>query len=334
MALAAAVVILGLGCGQPGVTIAGGSGGTTSSGGGQGASAASSGGVSGGGTGGAAGSVVSGGSGGATTTTGSGGSAGSAGSAAGISILAWNLESFPLTPEAPALIEGVLADLLPDVVGVEEIKDDAAFIALAAALPGYAAVIADDPTNFTRAGLLYRSESVVVSDVEILFEDNSFAFPRPPLKAHIAVNGQGFDFDFLVIHLKAQIDAASEARRRAGCEALAGWIEERLLNGDDTDVILAGDFNDKITDPPEHNVFQVFLDQPAQYRFLTQPVADAGDYSYIPFTSLIDHVLVTTSVLAPYGAGTTQAVPLEETVPDYENKVSDHRPILTRFAAP
>lgn len=312
------------GCGDTAPALTG-SGGSTSSGDGGAATSSS---TSGSGGSGAA-TQTSAASGGAGSSTGQGGSPPS-----GLSILAWNLEQFPLTASAPALVEEVLAELQPDVVGVEEIEDDAAFFAMADTLPGYQAIIADDPFNYTRVGMLYREDAVTVDAVETLFLDDSYAFPRPPLKAHLTVQATGFDFDFVVIHLKAQIDAASEARRLAGCNALDSWIQKRLADGLEGDIVLAGDYNDKITDAPDHNVFEVFLAAPEQYRFLTQEVVDDDDYSYIPFTSLIDHVLVTTSVLAAYGNGSTQAVHLESTVAGYESSVSDHRPILTRFASP
>jgi len=49
--------------------------------------------------------------------------------------------------------------------------------------------------------------------------------------------------------------------------------------------MLLGDLNDQLTDAPDANVFEPLLAQPDQYRFLTMPLAQAGQQSYIPFPS-------------------------------------------------
>jgi endonuclease/exonuclease/phosphatase family metal-dependent hydrolase len=251
-----------------------------------------------------------------------------------LSIVAWNMEHFPLTESTPELVAGALAEMRPDVVGVQEIENDATFLAMVGSVSGYAAVIADDPKGHSRVGVIYRKARVTVSEVETLFTGDRYTFPRPPLKAHVAVKGTDVDFDFVAVHLKAMGDAKSEARRKAACHALEGWIDGRLAGGADPDIVIAGDWNDRITEPQEQNVFKAFLDVPGRYRFLTHEVADAGDFSYIPYSSLIDHVLVTTSLLDAYGDGATEAVHLEDSVTGYLKQVSDHRPVRARFALP
>jgi endonuclease/exonuclease/phosphatase family metal-dependent hydrolase len=254
------------------------------------------------------------------------------GGPAGLSILAWNMESFPLSASTPGHIKDAIEQMQPDVVGVEEIRDEEEFLAMAGTLGGYAAVLADDPGGAIRVGMLYRQDRVSVSEVETLFTGNHYAFPRPPLKVHVTVQDADFDFDFVAIHLKAMMDAGSKARRQAACAALDAWVQDRVASGFDPDIVLAGDFNDKFSHQQSHSVFDVFLDAPERYRFLTREVADAGDFSYIPYNSLIDHVLVTTPVLQFYGSGDTDAVHLEDTIPNYQHAVSDHRPIRVRFA--
>jgi endonuclease/exonuclease/phosphatase family metal-dependent hydrolase len=285
--------------------------------------------ATGGGGAGQGGATPDGGAGGG----GAGGAGGASGASGGVSILSWNIEGFPLSSDTPARVAEILGDLDPDLVGVEEVSDPDAFLALPGALPGYAAVLNDDPGAFLRVGLLYKTSRLAVSDVETLFPDSAYAFPRPPLKARVAtLTGPAFDFVFLVLHLKAQLDDASRERRRAACEALDTWVRDQRSAGPEQDFVLAGDWNDELTDAPAYNVFQVFLDDPRTYTFLTWPAAQEGEFSYIPFQSMIDHILVTTDALGEYGDGTTSAVHLEATYPDYEATVSDHRPILSRFA--
>lgn len=254
-----------------------------------------------------------------------------------VTLATWNLELFPKTSESAVDVPAILDGLALDLIGVEEIADPAAFAAMVAAMPDHAGVLAQDsPDAFQRNGILYRPSRVTLSELETLFPNDWYAFPRPPIKAHVTVNGTTppFDFDFVVVHLKAYFDAESEDRRRKACIALDAWVRGRIANGADPDVVIVGDWNDRLGDEPEHNVFQVFLDAPDDYHFLTFPLFTAGETSYIPYPSLIDHILVTSDALAEYGTGSTYVIPLETTVPDYQANVSDHRPVVSRFVLP
>ncbi len=251
-----------------------------------------------------------------------------------VAIATWNLENFPKTATTANRVHDILLSVAPDLIGVEEIAVPADFTRFAAQLPGYVGIQVDDPGNFLRVGLLYRPERVAVTDVEALFDRDGYAFPRPPLKASVTVTstaGDLFDFVMVVVHLKAQVDTDSRERRRAANEALDAWIRSRMASGSEKDFVVVGDFNDAIDDAPGDNVFQVYLDQPELYYFLTTPVAMNHDVSYIPFPGLIDHILVTTDALYEYGDGTTEVLHLDESVPAYQALVSDHRPVLARF---
>lgn len=279
--------------------------------------------TSGSGGGGAAGGGEHRGTGGAD---GSGGAPQTGGVA---TMMTWNLENFPLTSQTPGLVLQAFEELQPDLVAVEEIADVGAFEALIASLDGYAGILNDDPGAFQRVGLVYRTDRVSVDDVATLFPDDWYAFPRPPLLARVTVAGDPpIDFYTVVLHLKAQLDDASANRRRAACAALDGWIRDQMEATGERDIVLLGDMNDKLTDPEGANVFQVFLDEPDQVRFLTLPAAEAGEYSYIPFEGMIDHVLVTTDMLDEVGTGQTEVLHLDETIADYD-ALSDHRPVRT-----
>ena len=168
-----------------------------------------------------------------------------------------------------------------------------------------------------------------MTDVATLFPDDEYRFPRPPLFAHVEVQGDSaIDFDIVVVHLKAQVDADSRERRRLGCEALETWLETRLATSEEQDVMILGDFNDELLDPPEVNVFGAFLDHPDEYAFLSLPAEQAGAFSLIPFEAMIDHVLVTTDMLDEVGDGETEVLELDRSVVSY-GELSDHRPVRT-----
>lgn len=245
------------------------------------------------------------------------------------SVVTWNLESYPLSPSAEDKAVALLTEMAADVVALQEIADEDAFYALLQRLPDYDGVLNDDPGAWLRVGLLWRRDRVQVDDVETLFSTDWYAFPRPPLAARITIDAPTpIDFVTVVLHLKAQLDAESEARRRTACERLDTWVSDQLGEGDERDYLLVGDFNDKLTDPPQWNVFGAFLDKPDAYRFLTQPAAEAGEHTYLPFESFIDHVLVTSDALDEIGSGSTEVLAIEQDISDYRD-LTDHRPVRT-----
>jgi hypothetical protein len=251
-----------------------------------------------------------------------------------VTIATWNLENFPKTATTARIVRNTILSIAPDLLGVEEIADAQAFMSFAEDLTGYRGVEVDDPGNFLRCGLLYREDRVQLGDVYALFEDDWDAFPRPPLKADVTVtstSGTLFDFVVIVVHLKAQVDTESRERRRRANEKIDGWIRAQMASTPEQDYVVIGDFNDAIDDPAGENVFQVYLDRPETYFFLTTPLAANGDTSYIPFAGLIDHVLVTTDALYEYGDGTTEVLYLDRSIGGYQALISDHRPVLSRF---
>lgn len=247
----------------------------------------------------------------------------------------WNLEQFPKTGTTARAVSELLGALDADVLGIQEITEPAAFEALLARLPAYEGAQVEDPGNFLRVGLMYRSDRVRLVEMGTLFEGDDYAFPRPPLWARLeALDHRGrvtFDFIVVVLHLKAQTDSRSVARRREACRRLEAWVTADSAGADEQDYVLVGDWNDRLTRNVDDNVFRPFLESPDRYRFLTRPLAEEGVSSYIPIPGLIDHVMVTTDALFEYGPGTTRVVEAENLFPTYGRDVSDHRPVVSTF---
>lgn len=248
--------------------------------------------------------------------------------------MTWNIEQFPLTIQTSSAVADIIGDVGPDLLGVQEIADSDAFDALVDGLPEYEGFDAWD-SGFIRVGLMYRSDRIQLDEIETIYRDDTYAFPRAALTAKVtATSGDGasmFDFYFIVLHLKAKGDSDSRARRRRACEQIDRWIERKATETGEQDFVVVGDLNDRVTDDAEFNVFGAFLDKPDRYLFLTTDIEVAGGYSYIPFNNMIDHVLITTDAKYEYGSGQTMILELDETIPDYLRFVSDHRPVLSRF---
>jgi len=247
----------------------------------------------------------------------------------------WNIEQFPKTATTPRAVREVLELLDADVIGIQEIVDPQAFVALDQALPDWESERVREPYDLLAVGLLYRPDRVRILESRPIFTDDSFAFPRPPLWSRVeAIDDEGrvvFDFELVVVHLKALSDDRSRARRARACRALDTWIRNRPAVGGDEDIVVLGDMNDHLDDVPDENVFLPFLLAPEQYQFLTWPLVEAGESSYIRIPGFIDHILVTRAALDDYGPGTTRVAYVEQTYPGYLPIVSDHRPVLATF---
>jgi len=255
---------------------------------------------------------------------------------AALTIASWNIEQFPRHGATIETVAALIEEHELDLIGIQEITEPEVLEALADTLPEHDYYVSFDPWGFTRVGFLYRTSLIEVGEVDRIFRGEREAFPRDPLIAEIRVLGDDgdvrFDFMFVVVHLKAQIDEESRQRRIAAVGLLDGFIREQALI--DPDVVVVGDFNDELTDEPRWNVFGPFLDAPEVYRFLTMDAELAGEHTYIPFRAMIDHVLVTTDVLGEYGRGRTEVLPLEQAMDGYLDVVSDHRPVVARFMLP
>ena len=259
-----------------------------------------------------------------------------AGTDSAFDIATWNIENFPKDGmQTVKQLRWLVPWLDLDVYAVEEIADTIAFNELLAGLSGYSGLYSRDDygSSYQKTGVIYKTGTVRLSDVEQLFWRNS-AFPRPPLAMTVTASGNGWTFDFrlIVLHLKAGYGDEDRQRRAEACVALKQYIDTELGSGAEQDFIVVGDWNDELNDPVAENVFSPFLDDSAHYRFLTIPlVGNPEQVSYIG-GDLIDHVLVTSDALVEYGLGRTVTLRLDDEVAQYQDEVSDHRPVMSSFA--
>jgi len=248
------------------------------------------------------------------------------------SFVTWNLKFFPLTSSTPEIVASLLNEWGDDVVAVEEITEPETFMAMVDTMPGYAAVLNDDPGAPLRLGLLYNTDRVRVSNTETLFIDDTWAFPRPPLKADVTITLQAgvLDFTVIVVHLKSQVGDDTAPRRRAAALALDAWVTEHAGVDADQDIVILGDFNEELLAPSE--TFDIFVGQPQDYRFLTYALNVGDGFSQISYQSFLDHILITTAALDDYGGGTTVVLDPRRVEARYEDLVSDHLPVRALFS--
>lgn len=266
------------------------------------------------------------------------------GSSGSFEVVTWNLRTFPLSTASVQTIAQIIPQLKADVIAFQEIMDYNAFFQMANLIPNYSAYVYNATSEY-RLAYLYDTRSVQVDSVYTIFEGETNPFPRAPYIMDLTWNGE----HVYVInnHLKAYGDNYidendpwdEEYRRRLACQLLDQYIEQNLPN---EKVIVVGDMNDQIAEPPAYNVFETFLDKPAEYEFADMGIAQNPSYATVSYPgslSHIDHILLTNelfSALATQGSE-CRVINVEEYMggwQNYSNQISDHRPLGVKLYFP
>lgn len=257
-------------------------------------------------------------------------------------IATWNLKEFPY--QGITTIDQ-LARLIPmlklEVIAFQEIHSVADFMQLAEMLPNYSAYVSDATASY-RLAYLYDHRTVNVNDAYAIYTGMSTPFPRPPYVMDLSWNGNRMYI--INNHLKAYGDNVidfqdpndEEMRRLRACQLLDEYVEQNLSN---ERVIVLGDMNDEIQEPPAYNVFTPFLDKPEEYLFTTMGIAQNITYqnsSYPSYPSMIDHILISDELFTAFSGAASYSKPIliENAMgswSSYSALVSDHRPVGARF---
>jgi endonuclease/exonuclease/phosphatase family metal-dependent hydrolase len=130
----------------------------------------------------------------------------------------------------------------------------------------------------------------------------------------------------IALHLKAGIGDDDRARRQAAVEALEAHVRDLVGAGDDQ-VIVLGDYNERVDTDEGRVVFAPFLDAPTDYAIRTLGPAEDGEVSYLPFGGrFIDHIVTTAGLAAEMSSSDPVVPPLDQQLASYGD-VSDHLPV-------
>jgi len=256
--------------------------------------------------------------------------------------MTWNIENFPKAATTVGWVVQIVEGLKPDIVAVEEISNGASFSALVAQLDGWNGVQATSD-SYMNLGFLYREDGgLVFTSATEAMTSYSREFPRAPYV--LEATWHGTPIVVIANHLKASGNGVldegdawdEETRRRDACVLLAEFV---AANHAGKRVFIVGDMNDELTDTAPSNVFQNFLDDPANWRFTDLAIAQGPEsgWSYPGWPSHLDHILVTDEVFpALVGpTATTVVVPLHTYLSGgwstYDREVSDHLPVVIRL---
>ncbi len=255
-------------------------------------------------------------------------------------VVSWNIQNYPkLSEQTISNVAEIITDLDAEVYGMQEIEDTTSFRRLLDSIPEYGGLFSSDvysSGNYQKTAVIYKKDIVQISDAEMLFTGDGYSFPRPPLQVYVTAshNQKTFDFTLIILHLKAFGGSENEARRRSACEKLKNYLDVEIANSVDKDFMVVGDWNDELNDPLSQNVFQVFLNDPQNYTFLTEDLANdpVNNATYIGgYQSVIDHILISEDVKQEYAAGGTEVLKIDLFFSAYLSEVSDHRPVGSIF---
>jgi endonuclease/exonuclease/phosphatase family metal-dependent hydrolase len=276
------------------------------------------------------------------------------GTATTFDIGSWNLEWFGDASNGPSneplqlsMVHDVIAGADMDVWGVAEVVSEAQFSTLVGQLPGYAGLLANDPSvvngpafysDFNNAeqkvGLLYKTAIATVQDARVILTGNDSDFAgRPPLQVtlHVTLNGASQDVVVIVLHAKCCSDTTSWQRRSSAAVALKSYLDTSLPA---QRVLVIGDFNDDLDvsiTAGKPSPYQALVTDSARYLFPTKALTDAHIATTTGFADAIDHHLNSNEQNASYVAGSVEAYRVDQFISNYATTTSDHYPVLSRY---
>ena len=252
----------------------------------------------------------------------------------GVEIVTWNIENFPKagtqTIDSVAII---IRGLNADIYCLQEISNEATFNQLDEKLDAYSSVYSTS-TEYLNLAILFKDEIITFRNQSSILTNHNYEFAyRPPLRTEFIFQGEpSIEFTIINIHLKCCDDGFD--RRHASAELLYNYLLESSTAGV-VNQIVAGDWNDDISDNANVNSFNMFINDTSNFRFVTWDLAnsDSDVYdSYPSYPSFIDHILISSDLFDENNDGDVQTIRLGDYISGYDEIISDHRPIVWRFS--
>ena len=252
-------------------------------------------------------------------------------------IISWNIEWFPKNNNTASQVQEILARLEADVYALQEIEDTTLLKQVVSNIPGYECYFKS--SYYGGLAYVYNTNTIQINSKYEIFTSQPYwnAFPRSPQV--LDCNFMGNNYIIINNHFKCCGDGIlnanntndEENRRLQAVTYLKQYIDNTLLG---KRVILLGDLNDEIIDNTANNVFQDFINDNINYLFTDILIAQGNsiDWSYPTWPSHLDHILITNELFADFQNfnSLVSVIRIDDymgTWSNYENNISDHRPI-------
>jgi len=252
-------------------------------------------------------------------------------------LVSWNIEWFPKNNNTSANVQEILTNLEADIYALQEIEDTALLKQIVSNIPDYECYFKS--SYYGGLAYVYNTNTIQVNSKYEIFTSNLYwsAFPRSPQVLDFTFLGD----DYIVInnHFKCCGDGIldednsndEENRRLQAITFLKQFIDDNFAS---KRVILVGDLNDNLTDNAENNIFQDFINDNTNYLFTDMQIAQGNslDWSYPTWPSHLDHILITNELFDDFQNlnSLISVIRIDDYMGswnNYENNVSDHRPI-------
>lgn len=242
----------------------------------------------------------------------------------------------------------LLKDLDVELLAVVEIVDPELLESSAKKYLGeeFKVIYAPSPSS-QKVGFLYDSSVLQVIGKPQVYMDVALGpntWLRPALRAYFKYRENGFDFNAVVVHLKAAPSGLK--KRQKQWKVLGKLLREIPQQCRDEDLVMMGDFN---------NVSRLGIDEfkplmdSLHYYWATSELADKNissdfwqpDYSkkYIE-GSLIDQIFISAGARQEYVENSVRVGGMcaegknaykGDEIPEYYKKISDHCPVFATF---
>ncbi|GAB1371612.1 endonuclease/exonuclease/phosphatase family protein [Candidatus Kapaibacterium sp.] len=225
----------------------------------------------------------------------------------------------------------IIMNLDTDIIGLQEIENEAALKRIMKYLPDYSYFIGN-------TGYVQNPAVIYKKDISVKFIENyePLAVEKNRTRSGLVIEAKkgNFDWIMMVVHLKStsrydSTDAmrlASFDMRRKQAEVLRNWSDSISKAGKEQDIMIVGDFNDNPTRPKSKNMIPLIENN--GFEFLTQNERSCAN----PNWDMIDHITVNASARNRFLVNSVYMYNIHHAYTKSEiEKISDHCPVLCAF---
>jgi endonuclease/exonuclease/phosphatase family metal-dependent hydrolase len=257
-------------------------------------------------------------------------------------VMTWNIEHFPKNGQTTVnYVSSIIEELEIDIIAVQEVENINYFEQMIGGLESYSSYL--ESSWFAGLAYIYNHEVIEINDIYEIYTSSQYwsAFPRAPMVMDLNyLNNR-----IIVInnHLKCCGDGVldttdsgdQETRRYQANLLLKEYIDSNFPN---EKVIMLGDLNDDLTDVPQNNVFQMFLNEPTNYLFTDYDIASgtSSNWSFPTWPSHLDHIMITNELFNEFSQSDSEILTIKiddylSGWSEYDENISDHRPVALKL---
>ena len=258
-----------------------------------------------------------------------------------LDIATWNIEWFPKNNQITVGYVSEIINLLDfDILGIQELDDTIMFDHMLDSLPTYSGYY--ESSWFAGLAYIFKTDIVEINDIYEIYTTSPYwnAFPRSPMVMDI--NFMGENYFIINNHFKCcgdgvfdfEDESDEENRRYTAINLIKEYIDNNLSTDN---VIVLGDLNDDIAEPTINNVFQEVLEDSNHYRFADIHIAQgsSSEWSFPNWPSHLDHILITDELFNGFDSIEVKTIKIDDYLSggwgEYDQNISDHRPVAIKF---